>query len=324
MRVERTTSLGSLLLSCSLLALGACGDDDGTAEGSAGTTTGGLTDTTAGMTTEQESVDTTAGPMPTTEGPTTDPTVGLDTTDGETTTGEPPSELDAFRFVSMEIRDPHFFDTLICSDITGMVNSQFAGALSMDGSDPPDGLLDLSLTLVFRPANQADGAVGDMDFANADCTAPAETTECSLREGTMLYSSSFVNMADGTCHAADPAHLGGYNPPPGTTTGPCFASSATDVVIVTAFDLPLNDAIIAAQYSGDDNLVSGTIRGFLTAADAAAITLPNDLPVVGGSPISALLKGGMGGSVLCNGDDRDGDGWWFYVDFTAERVPWTE
>ena len=273
-------------------------------------------------TTMNESVDTTEGPAETTV---EDPTMAVDTTDGEdTSTGEPPSGLDAFRFLTMEIRDPHFFDTLICSDITGMVNSQFADALGGDSPDMPDGLLDLSLALVFRPANQEDGAVGDLDFANADCTAPLESTSCVLRAGTTLYPSTFVNMASGTCHEADQTHLGGYNPPPGSTTGPCFASAATDVVIVTSFDLPLNDAIISAQYSGDDSLVSGTIRGFLTAADAESITLPDDLPVVGGSPISALLKGGMGNSALCSGDDTDGDGWWFYVEFTAERVPWTE
>lgn len=325
MRVVRTTSLPLVVAACGLLTLGACGDDGptgsgtGSETGSDGTVTGNpMTMTT--MTT-MDSVDTTAGP-----GTTVEPT-SVDTTEGEeesTTTGPPPGELDAFRFTSMEIRDPHFFDTLVCSDITGMVNDQFAGALGMDDPEMPDGLLDLSLALVFRPADQADGIVGDFDFANADCTAPAETTECTLRAGTMLYPSTFVNMADGTCHEADPAHLGGYNPPPSMTTGPCFSSAPADVVITTSFELPLSDAIIAAQYSGDDDLVSGTIRGFLSEADAEAIILPEDLPVVGGGPISAILKDGAGSSVLCSGDDRDGGGWWFYVEFTAERVPWSE
>lgn len=327
MRLERTASLGSLLLSSSLLALGACGDDS-TADGTAGATATESADTTAGTpmtTTEAESLDTTAGPAETTtDTPMT--TTGEDTTAGEesTTDDPPPGELDAFRFLTMEIRDPHFFDTLVCSDITGMVNTLFADGLTMDDPGMPDGLLDLSLAVIFRPADQSDGYVGDMDFANAECTAPLDSTSCVLRAGTMLHSANFTNMADGVCHEADPAHLGGYNPAPGTTTGPCFASAPANVVIVTSFDLPLNDAIISAQYSGDDDLVSGTIRGFLTAADAEAITLPMDLPVVGGSPISALLKGGMGNSILCNGDDTDEDGWWFYVDFTAERVPWTE
>lgn len=324
MRLERTASLGSLLLSGSLLALGACGDDDGGGgAGTAESSTGESADTTASPpVTTEESVDTSAGPDPET---TDNPTTSVDSTGEESSSGEPPpGGIDAFRFITMEIRDPHFFDTLLCSDITGMVNAQFADALGQDSPDSPDGLLDLSLNLVFRPASQDDGAVGDMDFANADCTAPVETTTCSLREGTALYPSSFVNTAVGTCHEADPTHLGGYNPPPGTTTGPCFASSGTDVEIVTSFNLPLDQAIISAQYEGPDGLVSGTIRGFLTTANAEAITLPADLPIVGGSPISALLKGGMGTSGFCSGDDTDGDGWWFYVDFTAERVPWTE
>lgn len=328
MRLGRTTSLGTLLVTaCGLLALGACGDDGtpGTGDGSSTASADDSTGTPMTMTTE-DSVDTTAGPG-TTAGPTTDPTTGVDTTAGEETTtdtGPPPGNVDAFRFTSMEIMDPHFFDTLICTDITGMVNSQFSDALGMDDPMMPDGLLDLSLALVFRPADQTDGTIGDMEFANADCTAPADTSECSLRAGTMLYPSTFANMADGICHEADPAHLGGYNPPPGTTSGPCFASAPADVVITTSFDLPLSDAIIAAQYSGNDDLISGTIRGFLSEAVAEATILPMDLPVVGGSPISAILKDGAGSSGLCSGDDREDGGWWFYVDFTAVRVPWNE
>ncbi|MEM9455183.1 MAG: hypothetical protein AAGF11_13460 [Myxococcota bacterium] len=307
-----------------MLVLGACADDGGgTGSGSSGSepTTG-----TSNPNPTQESLDTSGGPggeTTTTDDPTT---TNVDTTmtTEDPTTGLPPGEADAFRFTSLTIRDPHFFDNILCTDITDTVNMQFADGLNMDSPDEPDGLLDLSLALVFRPANQEDGLTGDVDFANADCTAPADSTDCSLRENTELYPTTFLNMTAGTCHEADPAHLGGYEPPPGVTTGPCFATAPSEIVITTVFDLPLADSIISAQYMGEDNLIEGTIRGFLSAADAEATTLPDDLPVVGGNPISALLQGGVGGSAFCMDDDTDGDGWWFYVDFTAERVPWSE
>lgn len=307
-----------------VLVLGACGDDGGGGGGGGSSSDSGSTTGTSNPNPTQDGMDTTAGPggETTTDDPTT--TDMPTTTDEPTTTGPPPGDADAFRFTSLTIRDPHFFDNLLCTDITDTVNMQFADGLTMDDPDNPDGLLDLSLALVFRPADQEDGLTGDVDFANADCTAPVDSTDCRLRENTPYYPTTFVNMAAGTCHEADPAHLGGYDPPPGVTTGPCFATAPSDIIITTVFDLPLADSIVSAQYMGDDDLVEGTIRGFLSTADAEATTLPDDLPVVGGNPISALLQGGAGGSAFCSDDDTDGDGWWFYVDFTAERVPWSE
>jgi hypothetical protein len=328
MRVERTTSLGTLLLSGSLV-LAACGDDGPTGEGSAGTSTGGSAgsaETTPPGTTAVESADSTAGPGQTTETPTTD----MPTT-GEESTGEPPGQVQAFRFTEMNVRDPHFFpDTLLgCVDVTddaplGMpgINDQFNDAINGDDPAMPDGNLDLNLMLLFRPLDQADG--GDVEFANGTCTVPP--IECDIQAGTNPFATSYMVMQAGTCFEPDPTHLSteNYQPEPGTTTGPCFVGGPTDVEIVTAsFTLPLGQALIAAQFADDpaNDLVQGTLRGFLSTADAESIILPDDIQMqTGAMTIAELLPGGNNN---CAGhDDTDGEGWWMYVDYTASRVPW--
>jgi hypothetical protein len=95
-------------------------------------------------------------------------------------------------------------------------------------------------------------------------------------------------------------------------------------IVTTSFTLPLGDAEVAAQFVGDpaNDLVQGTLRGFLSTADAESIVLPMDIQMqTGAMVIAELLPGGNGN---CAGhDDTDGDGWWFYVDFAASRVPWS-
>lgn len=85
MRLDNPALLNSLLLSCSLLTLGACGDDGGTGSGGGEATTTGEASTGAetpvATTNDDDSADTTAGPEETT---TDDPTTGgVDTTAGE-------------------------------------------------------------------------------------------------------------------------------------------------------------------------------------------------------------------------------------------------
>jgi hypothetical protein len=311
----------------------ACGDDGPTGSGgSAGSSTGESADTTMTPMTTEMSADTTVGPPETT---TDNPTTGVDTTNGEeSSSGGPPGMTQAFRFTEMNVRDPHFFPMVAvfgCTDVTdeaplGMpgINDQFNDAINGDDPAMPDGNLDLNLILLFRPLDQSDGASGDADFANGACTVPP--IECDILAGTNPYPTTYMVMQAGTCHEPDPAHLSSqnYNPAPGTTTGPCFVGGPTDVEIVTSsFTLPLGQALIAAQFDGDpaNDLVQGTLRGFLSTADAESIMLPADIQMqTGAMTISELLPGGNGN---CAGhDDTDGGGWWFYVDFLASRVPW--
>lgn len=307
MRVERTTSLGSLLLSGSLLVLGACGDDDGTAT-SAGTSTGDSADTTAaGMTTEQESVDTTAGPAETTtDGPMT---TTVETTDGETTEGPPPGGAVAFRFNSISLKDPTSGLGGGC-DNNDLVNDLLAGAITSDADG--DGNLDMGFVLNFPMLDQSDGASGDVEFANAVCTAP-DGAGCSLLQGSELYATVYTAMAMGTCLEPDPALSDpSLGDPAESTTGPCFVTDAISATVVTStVSIPLTDARMAARFVGDPagNLVEGTIQGFLSDADAAA----TNVEVMG---ISLPLD-----SLLCDAHN-DGGGWRMHMSFTALTTDW--
>lgn len=336
--MSRKLPVSLLLLTCGLAALPACGGDDGGGSGDA-TATGTDPDTSAGTQGVTSSVtmddsasltdpDTTMDPSDT-----TDPTE--DTVDPDTSTGEPGGVV-AFRFTSLYVRDPHFFVGLGgCDDITdndtnilGMdvqaVNSQFNEAIAMDDPAMPDGNLDLSLLLVFQELNQQDGGAGSLDFANGSCLIPADATVCGLLDGTALQPSDYTSMAAGTCQEPMPADLSpqNYDPQPGSTMGPCFAAGPSNVTIETSFaSLPLEQATVAAQYMGDpaNGLVQGTLRGFMSTATADATMLPDQFQVLV-QTISDLLPGGDG---CCAGhSDKDGDGWWFYADFTAEVVPW--
>jgi hypothetical protein len=311
MRIERTASLGSLLLSSSLLALGACGDDGPTGEGSAGTTVGESADTTAGMvTTVGESVDTTAGAEESTT--VENPTTGVDSTSAESSSGEPPpGGAGAFRFNSIELKDPTSgLAGAQCND-NNLVNGLLATPLANDGDG--DGFLDMGFALNFPTLDQSDGASGSIGFANAQCTAP-DGASCGLLDGTQLYESMYSAMAMGTCLEPDPAVVdAGLAAPAESTTGPCFVTESIDATVVTStVSIPLTQARIAARFVGDPagNLVEGTIQGFLSDADAAA----TNVDVMG---LSLPLD-----SLLCD-EHNDGGGWWMHMSFTAVTTDWT-
>lgn len=301
-------------------------ETDPSTSGTASTTMTSTTEPSTTMTTDDSETD-----------PSTTMTTGMTTTDPDTSTGEP-SDLVAFRFSSLYVRDPHFFVGLgNCNDITDMdanialmdvqaVNAQFNDAIMADDPEMPDGSLDLSLLLIFRPLAQGDGATGTLDFANGNCLVPADATVCDLLEGTELQPADYSVMASGTCQEPMAADLSpqNYNPQPGTTTGPCFSAGPSNVTIQTSFaSLPLEQATVAAQFVGDpaDGLMQGTLRGYMSVATAQATMLPMEFQLLV-QTIDDLLPGAEG---CCAGhDDRDMDmmGWWFYADFTAESVPW--
>lgn len=311
MRTELSLTLLCLPLA---LTLTACGDDGGGGEGE-GTATDG---TTGGTTGGQTSGSPTTDPTATATATTTSDTGMVDTGDtGQVDTTGGGSDAPAFRFNSIEIRDPHLF--FVGIDVTDTANDQLDTGLSSDepsDPDPADGYLDLGFVLLFDPLDQGDGAMGDLSFANAQCTAPVETTTCDLLPDTMMYPTEYTSSAAGPCYEPDPNNLSDYNGGPDApvpTTGPCFASGTQDVVIVAgSFNLSLSDTTVAAQYVGDpaNNLVEGNIEGFLSLEDAQNTVVP----FMGMEPILADLL---------RDQDMDGDGWWMHIAFTAESVEWT-
>ncbi|HEX7700208.1 MAG TPA: DUF4215 domain-containing protein, partial [Kofleriaceae bacterium] len=261
--------------------------------------------------------------------------------DGNTMSGDGCSstctrEPTAYRFTDMDVRDPHVWVSFLgCRDVTDTqlvgfsVNNEIQKSIQTDTDMPPDGMLNLSPTVVFRPLTQTNGATTALDFYFANCTAPMASTSC--HPGAMAPASVTATIASaGTCMQAIAGTTRPYSPSITNATGPCYSSSTTTVTVTLAgIPITLKDARVAATFVGAPatSTVNGLLMGFISETDANATILPASLPLVGGQPLSSLLAGGTG---ACNsgGDDRDLDngvrGWWFYLNFTAARVPWSE
>ncbi|MBK7076887.1 MAG: hypothetical protein IPH44_31810 [Myxococcales bacterium] len=242
----------------------------------------------------------------------------------------------AFRMSDLDLRDPHVFVSLIgCNDVTEpnpfgfSVNGQIQTSIQTDGTDA-DTNLDLSIATVFRPLNQADGAMPALEIHFPGCSAPIATTTCRRTPpAAMMIPTVATNRATGTCLApiAGTTATPAYSPAITSTTGPCYSAGPVSVTLSLAgTPVTLTDARIAATYSG--NPAATTVNGLLTGfvAEATADNTILTLPVLGMRTLSSLLPGGTGN---CSPrDDRDMNGaargWWFYLNFTAPRVTWVD
>ena len=288
--------------------------------------------------------DSTPGDDGTADGVSDDPTGGddSDTDNGTgTDTGTEDIPAQAFRFTEMYIRDPHFFVlgfSILCVDATDdvptgeSINDQFNNGIQMDDPEEPDGFLDLSFLTLFRPEADPTSSGGTMEIAMGQCTVPEETTVCTVKPGTELTPATFTNEATEDCLAPIPADLSGenYSPQPQTTTAPCLRGTTPSLRLdFSDFALDLIDVEFGAKYpaTAGAGLTEGLLRGFLTEEVADATILPASLDeMVAGKPISELMPGGT--NCCAEHDDRDINngvsGWWIYVDFVAEPVPWTD
>jgi hypothetical protein len=139
-----------------------------------------------------------------------------------------------------------------------------------------------------------------------------------------------TNQATGTCLGPEPGTVRPYNPGVTSATGPCYASAPETLHLdIEGIQLTLTNAQIGGTYVGNpaERMVNGLIRGFISEAEANMITLPANLPVVGGAALSSILRGGRGN--CASGSDKDMGpggvpGWWLYFNFTASAVPWSE
>lgn len=224
----------------------------------------------------------------------------------------------AFLITEMNLSDPHAFAVGIL-DVTDTVDDLIRDSINMDATMPPDGFLDFSVVPVFRPLDQQSGAVVALDIVFADCTAPIEGTSCTrpTEPGEVVTATSTNDV----CLTPIAGTTGNYSPAIILPSAPCFSTSAvTFDVTLGSIVLHLEDAKISATYSGDPatSLVNGLIAGFVTEAEADSTILPEDILVVGGEPLSAILKDE-------DKDDNDGvSGWWFYLNFTAQPVSYTD
>lgn len=250
-----------------------------------------------------------------------------DTLDWTFTVGQIAAE--AYRFADLDLRDPHLFAPVgpFCIDVTDAsfgdiqgLNPQIEAAITTD-TNPADGLLDLSLLLLFRPLEPL--ATGGLVIqAGGACTAPIAGTSCGPDPMTPSGPSLYDGQNAGTCLEPVAGTTSGYNPGIATPVAPCFATRPqTAMVSLGGVAVPLQDAQVAARF-GAGVLESGLIAGFLRETDADLIMLPPDL---GGGALSSLLPGGSGN--CATGNDLDmhlgENGWWFYLNFDAPLVTWT-
>lgn len=263
---------------------------------------------------------------------------------------------DAFRITTLALRDPHVFITTppqpplpaLCLDFTDTaiptttfsLNGQIAATLTGDADQ--DGYLDASTLLLFRPLPPP-STPARLEQVPARCTFPASSTSCEPQPNAGSPAIDFFDTsATGACLAPLPGTTGNttpnpqfppYSPAVASATGPCFRTGTRSGSLGNVgIELPLIDVQLAATIgpAPTTTLSNGLIRGFLPEAVADAIQLPLPDPPGGTVTLSSLLPGGTGfcsgalGSTRNNKDVYRGvSGWWFYFNFTAERVPYS-
>jgi hypothetical protein len=237
----------------------------------------------------------------------------------------PPAGPTAFRLVTMSLQDPDIYvNALNCAKLTSTVNQQLTKSLTTDSDG--DGLYDLAPVLVFRPLQQHESD-SDVSFLIGKCKVSDGT--CS-GAGANQYPGVEHNMASGLCLGPGDDHGNGASV--NTPTDNCMVTDAQTLHIsLQGADITLQDAQIAAVYSADPatGLTKGLVRGFLSQKDADATMLPSTLPLIGGQPVSALLSGDEFCTTSANGGNDEDTynatrGWFFYMNFTAKAVTYSE
>jgi cysteine-rich repeat protein len=238
-----------------------------------------------------------------------------------------------YRANAVFVRDPHLFALDGGFDITEQVNDLINEGITMDTDEPPDGLLEISILFNFRPVSPASAETRVDAVLGADCTAPIEGTTCTSGAETDVVETVATN-SDGTClelvadsiHDPDAPQIWfdePYDPAITVPSGDCFATDAEQVTLVVGgVELALDDTQVAAVYGAGapDTLESGLLIGFMTEERANNTILPKDLPIVGGQTLGSLLDHNEGEMEDHNGTP----GWWFYINFTAATVEYTE
>jgi hypothetical protein len=247
----------------------------------------------------------------------------------------------AFRFTSLEVAQPRL--SYGCTDITAAVNGLIGGNFVSDTSvgaadgGGPDGRLDLSFILLARPLVQT-GNTGTGEFlSDADCAAPVPPTTCSPDPTISGQAAKVANQSSGACLTPDPARFEVPdastqvpNTPSGGADG-CYVSESVKLSLtISGIPLTFETARLAAEWVGTPatGMSNGVIEAFMSITQARAILLPASTPAVGGSPLSVLLRGSPENTCTTVDDSHLGPdgvtkGYWFYFNFTAEKVAWT-
>ena len=239
----------------------------------------------------------------------------------------------AVRFSDLDLRDTHMFVNFLgCRDVTDTpfggysVNGNLQTEIQTDADG--DSLLDRSYVLLFNDLNPS-AASGSVRFESADCKVPFASPSCRKISGVATWSSATAQQAAGTCLATVTGTTRPYTPAVTVSTAPCFVTSPATLTLDLGFAaLPLQSAQFGGTFVGNPvtTITNGLLRGFLTEADANATIIPASFPLIGGKPLSSVLRGGTG--CCATGTDKDVNngvtGWWFYFNWTGKVVPWSD
>lgn len=269
--------------------------------------------------------------------------------DGNTTSGDGCDSMCqvegiAFRVNDLELKDPHIYADLPilgCRDVTNSVplnlapaiNDMMSDAIRCDGdcnsTTDDDGVLDLSFVLLFDSLDQAQGGTGDVTVLEAECTAPLSSTMCAPSPGGLSHATTYTTETAADCLDELPNTTRPYTPEVDASVPPCFATDTVTLTLdLSGILIPLTDVQFGASYVANPatSMTNGLLRGFLSEAAADAIIIPESIDFVGGEPLSSFLPGGTDScanhSDLDVGPDGVTPGWWFYLNFPAERVPY--
>jgi len=239
----------------------------------------------------------------------------------------------AFRIDSLKWRDPHLFVTFVsCIDVTdvgGIAGFSFNGmsnsALQTDGNG--DGLLDQNYILVFDPLDQA-AANGPFNFMSGVlCSSPVWQNACWVGPPPFFNPSTYTNNVCPGPILGTVVHS--YAPAITVPSAPCFYALLPNLALnLGGVPINLQGAVVTATYNGNPatSLVNGLIYGFIAEPIANNTILPLSMPLVGGQPLSILFPGGSGNCATWSDKDTQGGipGWYVYLNFTAEKVPFYE
>ena len=246
-------------------------------------------------------------------------------------------ELDGFRVNAARVIDPHIFVNVPifgCNDVTndgilGQLPGGVNGMLSDSLVEVENGKHTFSIGMTASPLQTTDGAVSAATLEFPDCFASPMACVRDLTK--QVIEADITYQVAGACLPPNlpgrRASYTGLNNP----TGNCFISDPQTVIIeIAEIPITLTDARMTAKVTGSGDtrtLTDGVLFGFFSRADADQALLPADLTLVGGNPISDLLRGGGGCGSSTSASDLDTyegvEGWWFYLNFTAAEVPFS-
>jgi hypothetical protein len=193
-----------------------------------------------------------------------------------------------------------------------------------DALDDPEGS---KIVLVSVPLNPAQPQTA-LQYWSTLCDG--STSVCAPVDPAAgpEFEAMLENQASGTCLSPEPGTTS-YTPLPNSPAAPCFSSEGVDVGLdFGGFNIPFLGLQVGAQYSANpaQALTGGLLKGYLPETAAMNAIIPPDIAVIGGDSLhDHLLNGSAPGGPACPGDDRDPlvdgtQGWWLYLNFTAEPV----